>query len=190
MSRVKFTDDGLIEFFETKLSESESLNGDSSDEDVEFWWSSIKNCTERMGDRYTRIAGKPSFYPMIYFGGEDMTSSRCTSKNSGLKEARNNIRKIIQDLETFGYENERSNRDGEKEDNMGITINNSLTQNQHMNMEIDLANYPEETREKIKETIQELAKPQTSRDTIKKHLNNLVDLGFDIASLFKKVIGR
>ena len=190
MNKVKFTDDGLIDFFKTKLSESESLNGDSSDEDVEFWWSSIENCTKRMGERYLEMAGKPHFHPMVYFGGEDMTRSQRTSKNSGLKEARNNIRKIIQDLETFGYENEYSNRAEEKEDSMGITINNNLTQNQHMNMDVDFTNYPEETREKIKEAIQELAKPQTSRDTVKKHLNNLVDLGFDIASLFKKVIGR
>ena len=185
---MNFDKDSLLKFFNDKLAEAENIDAANDEVSLERWWANTRRCCEKMGNDYLELLGNVSFHSGVYLMGEaDFNRSADRSARvSGLKQAKNAIRKIIDDLDTFGYEPNTTQEKPTNRKDMVVNINNA----QNMNINIKISDFNAETQNNIRELQAELSKKKKNKEAIKKILAKLGETGLDaLEKIFLHSIG-
>lgn len=185
---MNFDKDSLIKFFNDKLAEAGNIDAANDEESLNRWWANTRRCCEKMGDDYLKLLGNVSFHSGVYLMGEvDFNKSADRSARvSGLKQAKNAIRRIIDDLDTFGYAPNTSQGSTNERSDMIVNINNA----QNMSIDIKISDFDIETQNNIRELQAELSKKKKNKEAIKKILAKLGETGLDaLEKIFLHSIG-
>lgn len=177
---MDFDKDSLLQFFNHKLAEAEKIDAANDEDSLERWWSNVKRCCEKMGPEYVQLLGDVRFHSSVYLmGNPDFNSGADESARiSGLGQAKNNIQKVIDDLETFGYKPTAVSKALRKPTSK--TVNNfNINQSQRMSVSINISDFDSETQKNIRDLQSELAKKKKNREVIKKILAKLGETGLD-----------
>lgn len=187
---MEFTTEKLLEFFYKKLEEAEQIDAENDEKSLDRWWSGVKRCGGLMGKEYSELLDDVRFHAGAYLMGEpelNRIADRDARKN-GLEQAKNNIGKIIDDLNTFGYVPKKSTPIKTNKEKMinNVTVNN----NQTSNMVVSIQDFAPETRKVIQELQAELTKKKKNKEMIKKLLVKLTETGIDaLEKIFLHSIG-
>ncbi len=176
---MELTTENLIDFFKKKVNEADRLDA-ANKQEVELWWSSIQRCVERMDGAYPELLGKIEFRSHVHYMSEPGLSDFMDQKarTEDLEKAKVNVRKIIVDLETFGYTSPKTatmETRGDQESGHIVIHNQNVS-----NIAIHLSELNSETQQTIEKLQNELSKKHKNKDLIKALLVKLADTGLDV----------
>lgn len=181
---MELTTKNLISFFNKKLTEADELDVENDEKGVERWWAGVRRCGSRMGEEYLELLGEVRFHAGAYLPGEPEYNRELDkdARVSGIEEAKNNIKKVLDDLLEFGYSPEKD--DSDVNENLGVEEKyvNNVTVNTHQstNIAISISEFNKETQAVIAELQNELKKKQKNKEMIKKLLDKLADISLDV----------
>lgn len=172
----------LIEFFHAKLEKIPEIKNLNDYDNPEFktWWNTVKSTCERMGASYGRRAEQISFLPGIVFGGGDR-GPYIRAFRRGVDSAEALIRSIIDELETWGYEQSTANASTQTSPQDKVILNLTISQQQvqQITQTINLSQYDADVQEKVQELLDELKKETKDKPKIVNIVKWLADKGTD-----------